>query len=156
MAVRVLVPVDLTEDSAALVRFAAGLSARVGGDLTILHVYSQEAASAALRESGLFLDLYVGRLRSELNFLRAQAGVAGQKARVEVAEGDPVGVILTRAAEFEADLIVMGTHRRTGLSRLLMGSVAEGVLRRAPCPVVLIPFSILAGRPRETATVGTA
>jgi universal stress protein A len=155
-----MVPVDLTDDSAALVRCAAGLCSRVGGELTILHVYSAEAALAALRESGLFLDLYVARLRSELNFLRAQAGITGLKARVEVLEGEPVPVILTRATEMETDLIVIGTHRRAGLSRLLMGSVAEGVLRRAPCPVVLIPVSILAsrrdlaGRPRETAAAG--
>ncbi len=152
---RILVPVDLTEDSPALVRYAAGLSARVAGDLTILHVYSEEAASAALRESGLFLDLFVGRLRSELNFLQAQAGVAGQKARVEVLGGNAVEVILMRAVEMKTDLIVMGTHRRTGLSRLLMGSVAEGVLRRAPCPVILIPVGILAGGPREAATADT-
>jgi universal stress protein A len=151
---RIMVPVDLTDDSAALVRCAAGLCTRVGGDLTILHVYSAEAALAALRESGLFLDLYVARLRSELNFLRAQAGLSGLKPRIEVVEGDPVSVILTRAAEMKTDLIVMGTHRRAGLSRLLMGSVAEGVLRRAPCPVVLIPVSILAGRPRETSAAG--
>jgi universal stress protein A len=151
---RIMVPVDLTDDSAALVRCAAGLCTRVGGELTILHVYSAEAALAALRESGLFLDLYVARLRSELNFLRAQAGLSGLKPRVEVVEGEPVPVILTRAAELQADFIVMGTHRRGGLSRLLMGSVAEGVLRRAPCPVVLIPVSILAGRPRETSAAG--
>jgi len=152
---RIVVPVDLTDDSAALVRCAAGLCTRVGGELTILHVYSAEAALAALRESGLFLDLYVARLRSELNFLRAQAGIIGLKPRVEVLEGDPVPVILTRAAEMKADLLVMGTHRRGGLSRLLMGSVAEGVLRRSPCPVVLIPVSILAGRSRETSAAGT-
>jgi len=152
---RIIVPVDLTDESAALVRYAARLSASVGGELNILHVYSRDAAIAALRESGLFLDLYVARLRSELNFLRAQAGIAGQKPRIEVIEGDPVPVILTRAAEMKADLIVMGTHKRAGLPRLLMGSVAEGVLRQAPCPVVLVPLSILAGRPREAAAVGT-
>ena len=152
---RIIVPVDLTDESAALVRYAAGLSARVGGELTILHVYSHDAATAALRESGLFLDLYVARLRSELTFLRAQAGIAGQRPRTEVLDGDPVDVILTRAKEMKADLIVMGTHGRAGLPRLLMGSVAEGVLRRAPCPVVLVPLSILAGQLRETAAVGT-
>lgn len=151
---RIIVPVDLTDESAALVRYAAGLSSRVGGELTILHVYSHEAASAALREAGVFLDLYLARLRSELNFLRAQASVAGQKPRVEVLEGDSVPVILARAAEMKADLIVMGTHGRAGLTRLLMGSVAEGVLRGAPCPVMLIPVNILAGRARETTTAG--
>jgi nucleotide-binding universal stress UspA family protein len=146
---RILVPVDLTEESAALVRYAARLTSLLGGELEILHVYTREAALAALRDEGLFLDLYVSRLRSELNYLKAQAGLAGQRARVEVRQGEPVEVIAERAAQMRADLIVMGTHRRTGLARLLVGSVAAGVLRRAPCPVVLVPARVLAGRARD-------
>jgi len=52
--------------------------------------------------------------------------------------GDTVSEILRTARETGADLIVMGTHGRTGLGRLLLGSVAEGVLRHAPCPVVTV------------------
>ena len=151
---RILVPVDLEPESATLLRCASGLASRVGGELTVLHVYTPEAAAAALREAGLFLDLYVGRLRSELGYLLAQAGAAGRHERIELIEGHPVDVILVRAAQMKADFIVMRTHQRTGLSRLLMGSVAEGVLRRAPCPVVLVPDQILAGRPREAAMAG--
>jgi nucleotide-binding universal stress UspA family protein len=55
-----------------------------------------------------------------------------------LAEGDPVNEILRVAAEEHADFIVLGTHGRTGLSRLLMGSVAENVIRRATCPVVAV------------------
>ncbi|MDR7480936.1 MAG: universal stress protein [Armatimonadota bacterium] len=146
---QVLVPVDLSDESAALVRYAARLASLVGGELEILHVYTRDSAMAALRDEGLFLDLYVSRLRSELNYLKAQAGVAGQRARVEVRQGDPVETIVERAAELRADLIVVGTHRRTGLTRLLVGSVAAGVLRRAPCPVVLVPASVLAGVTRD-------
>ncbi|HET8679951.1 MAG TPA: universal stress protein [bacterium] len=150
---RILVAVDLSKDSAALVRYAAGISARTGGELVILHVYAREEAVTALRDEGLFVDIYVSRLRSELRYLQAQAGTAGQKARVEVITGDPVSQITTRAHELEVDLIVMGTHGRTGLPRLLMGSVAEGVLRQATCPVLLAPVRILAGQPRERAAV---
>ena len=49
--------------------------------------------------------------------------------------GDPATEIVRVAADHSADVIVMGTHGRTGLSRLLLGSVAEAVLRKAPCPV---------------------
>ncbi len=146
---RILVPVDLGDESAALVRYAARLAAVLGGELEIVHVYTREGAMAALRDEGLFLDLYVSRLRSELHYLKAQAGIAGQRARVEVRRGDPVEGIVTRAVESRADLIVMGTHRRTGLARLLVGSVAAGVLRRAPCPVVLVPARVLAGQARD-------
>jgi nucleotide-binding universal stress UspA family protein len=53
-----------------------------------------------------------------------------------VMEGDPVEMILRAAEETNSDVIVMGTHGRTGLRRLLMGSVAEGVGRKAPCSVL--------------------
>lgn len=152
---RILVAVDLSEDSGALVRYAAGISARGGGELVILHVYAREGAMTALRDEGLFVDIYVSRLRSELRYLQAQAGTAGRKARVEVITGDPVSQITTRAHELGVDLIVMGTHGRTGLPRLLMGSVAEGVLRQATCPVLLVPVRILAAQPRERAAVST-
>ena len=58
--------------------------------------------------------------------------------RVEslVMEGDPVDMILRAAEETHSDMIVMGTHGRTALARLLLGSVAEAVLRKAPCPVL--------------------
>jgi nucleotide-binding universal stress UspA family protein len=53
-------------------------------------------------------------------------------------EGDPATVLVETAQETEADLMVMGTHGRSGLTRLVMGSVAEDVLRRAPCPVMTV------------------
>jgi nucleotide-binding universal stress UspA family protein len=64
-------------------------------------------------------------------------------------EGDPIGEILRAAAEVPCDLIVMGTHGRTGLARLLMGSVAEEVVRKAPCPVVTVktPFPVATPTP---------
>jgi nucleotide-binding universal stress UspA family protein len=55
-----------------------------------------------------------------------------------IAEGDPVTEILRVAAEEQADFIVLGTHGRTGVQRLLTGSVAENVIRRAQCPVVVV------------------
>ena len=51
--------------------------------------------------------------------------------------GDPAGEIIRLAEEEQADMIVLGTHGRTGMTRLLMGSVAEAVVRRAPCPVLV-------------------
>ncbi|MGH2406214.1 MAG: universal stress protein [bacterium] len=151
---RILVPVDLSNDSAALVRYAAGISVRAG-ELIILHVYAREGAEVALRDEGLFIDIYVGRLRSELRYLEAQAGTAGKKARVEVIAGDPAATIVARAHEVGADLIVMGTHGRTGVPRLLMGSVAEAVLRQTACPVLLMPLRIVAAQqPQERAAVG--
>lgn len=151
---RILVPVDLEPASGALLRYAVQLATRLGAELAVLHVYTSEAAMAALREAGLFLDLYAGRLRSELSYLLTQAGGAGRHDRIEVIEGQPVEAIVARARQLRADLIVMGTHQRRGLSRLLMGSVAEGVVRRAPCPVILAPDQMVLERPREVAVAG--
>lgn len=67
-----------------------------------------------------------------------------RELRVEtrVADGDPAFNIIEAAKEVEADIIVIGTHGRTGLGRLLMGSVAEEVLRKAPCPVMTVKAGI--------------
>lgn len=153
--VRILVPVDLEPASGALLRYAVGLATRVGAELTVLHVYTAEAAMAALREYGLFLDLYVERLRSELSYLLIQAGGAWRPDRIEVIQGHPVEAIVARARQLPADVIVMGTHQRRGLSRLLVGSVAEGVLRQAPCPVILAPNQSVQERSRQVAGAST-
>jgi nucleotide-binding universal stress UspA family protein len=65
-----------------------------------------------------------------------RAGIAVRSALCET--GDPATTILERAASGKYDLLVMGTHGRTGLSHMLMGSVAEKVVRRAPCPVLTV------------------
>lgn len=67
---------------------------------------------------------------------RLEVRGADVRAERRLEEGDPVAEILRVAREIDASLIVLGTHGRTGLSRLLMGSVAEQVVRNAPCPVL--------------------
>ncbi len=81
--------------------------------------------------------------------------LAGEELDVEyrVEEGDPIELILNLAAETGCDLIVLGTHGRTGLGRLLRGSIAEDVVRRAPCPVVTVKTrSTLAASSSSTRT----
>jgi nucleotide-binding universal stress UspA family protein len=79
---------------------------------------------------------------------QANAGLAREEARVRAAGlacesatlfGRPDTEIVARAAETKADLIVMGTHGRSGLAHALMGSVAEHVVRHAPCPILIVP-----------------
>jgi nucleotide-binding universal stress UspA family protein len=77
-----------------------------------------------------------GQAMEMLQALRAPSPMVTIEHRL--LEGDPATVIVETAAETGADIIVMGTHGRAGLSRLVMGSVAEEVLRRAPCPVLTI------------------
>lgn len=78
------------------------------------------------------------RALQERNLKTLQTETAGIPTEVRLVEGDPVAEIVRLAKETGSELIVMGTHGWTGLSRLLMGSVAEGVVRTATCPVLTI------------------
>jgi nucleotide-binding universal stress UspA family protein len=92
-------------------------------------------------------DGYRAALEVRLRQTHAADLAAGVAYRIE--DGDPAAEILRVAREIGCDLIVMGTHGRTGLGRLLLGSVAERVLREAPCPVVTVkvpPASSLSPR----------
>jgi nucleotide-binding universal stress UspA family protein len=66
-----------------------------------------------------------------------------------VEAADPRDLILATAARIDADLIVMGTHGRRGISRLVLGSVAEDIVRRAPCPVLAVRFDLVPLRVEE-------
>ena len=79
-------------------------------------------------------------LRAEFSKVMAEHGVKGDPAVAEAsAIGDVSEVVLKAAAEFDADLLVMGTHGRRGFQRLILGSVAERCVRQATLPVLLIP-----------------
>jgi nucleotide-binding universal stress UspA family protein len=117
------------------------LAAESGATLIIAHVDEYREASAALGEAAL---LYVDPagfddrrdIRNKLEQVRpANLRVAYEHRYLE---GGPIHEIVAFAERERVDLIVMGSHGRTGLARLLMGSVAEGVARRAPCPVLIV------------------
>jgi nucleotide-binding universal stress UspA family protein len=148
---RILVAVDLSPASEALVEFATRLASRVRAELVLIHVYSVEDAQAAQQEAGLYLDRFLEHLRGEVGYLVSKAGTNVRQVRIVIAEGSPVDAILQRASEDDVEMIVMGTHGRTGLPRLLVGSVAEGVLRRAPCPVIVVPYRKLVRSQQEVA-----
>ncbi|HEY7187575.1 MAG TPA: universal stress protein [Vicinamibacterales bacterium] len=76
--------------------------------------------------------------RQQLAALAARARTAGVRVSVLLREGDPPDQIIRAARSTKADLIVMGTHGRRGLRKLLLGSVAERVVAAAPCPVVTV------------------
>jgi nucleotide-binding universal stress UspA family protein len=80
------------------------------------------------------------------------------RAEHRLAEGDAAAEIVRVADEIKADLVVMGTHGRTGLGRLLMGSVAEQVVRKAPCPVLTLttPFGASISPAADEESAGTA
>lgn len=82
---------------------------------------------------------FLGRMRAAAEeALRACAPVTDTRVFHHVIEGDAAGAILSIAEDVEADLVVVGTHGRTGVGRLMMGSVAEKVVRQAGCPVLVM------------------
>jgi nucleotide-binding universal stress UspA family protein len=111
---------------------AVALAEKHGAALTILYVYTPQASGSG----------GPGRGEDERTYWRNQLGqIRPVDARIPVRhvllEGDPASEIVRHATETGADLIVMGTHGRTGLERLLMGSVAEKVMREALCSVLV-------------------
>jgi len=139
---RILVPVDFSKHSERAVRVAAQLARRYGSALEIVHVY-EPIAYALPGDYSLFTAQQLDALCAELNRQLAamkELAIAGGVSQVKtrLRHGPCARGICDLAREGAFDVIVMGTHGRSGASRLLLGSVAERVLRSAPCPVLTV------------------
>jgi nucleotide-binding universal stress UspA family protein len=132
----ILLPTDFSPYSDTAFRLACSVARDYGARLILLHVVSPPVM--VYGEGVLPVDPVENRntLLERLQELASRALKIPVDHRV--VEGDAATVILQVAEETKCDLIVMGTHGRTGLGRLLMGSVAEKVSRRAPCPVLTV------------------
>ena len=151
----ILCPVDFSETSDLAMQYALALARMNGASLTLLHVVAP-AMAALPGEAGLLAvpqtdlqeitDACLSRLASIADSIQDQ----GVPVDFKVVSGVPFLEIARYAGEHETDLIVMGSRGRTGLSHLLIGSVAERVLRKAPCPVLTVKERFKA-EPREDA-----
>jgi nucleotide-binding universal stress UspA family protein len=131
----VLHPTDFSERSDHAFRLACALARDCGARLFVLHVLR----SPLVLYGGGAPPPGAGQAEEEWNKLRQlQPRATGVQVVPCLAEGDPAEAILRAARETRCDLILMGTHGRTGLGRLLMGSVAEQVVRKAPCAVLMV------------------
>lgn len=134
---RILVPTDFSESSYAAVRHGVELARERHAALILLHV--GDAAAKVATEFPLGLDASLSDAERErlLRILTPAEHIAVHPEFV-MCSGSPAEEIVRCATEREVDLIVMGTHGRGGVSHLLLGSVAEKVIRTAPCPVLVI------------------
>jgi nucleotide-binding universal stress UspA family protein len=136
----ILYPTDFSKPSEYAFELAAALARDHGARLVILHVLPPTIIYGELVPvPPTPPDDYLPKMWEAFHRLEA-ADPRARELRVEarVVEGAPADAIREIAEEVGASLIVMGTHGRTGLSRLLMGSVAEEVLRKAACPVMTV------------------
>jgi nucleotide-binding universal stress UspA family protein/predicted transcriptional regulator len=137
---KILCPVDFDENSMKALDVAADLARQNEGTALLLHVVSMIVVPARL--PGYF-DLYLSQgetARARLKEI-AHKRLAGLKYEILAEMGDPADIIVTTGSTAGADLIVMATNGRRGFSRLLLGSVAERVLRQSTCPVLTVRYS---------------
>lgn len=144
-AQKILFPVDFSEAGQHALALATSLARDSGATLIIAHVEEPPMAYGGG-------EMYYGVEEPNHEELRTSlASVMPTDPNVpcihKLMIGDPAEAIVQLAESDHVDLIVMGTHGRTGLTRLLMGSVAEAVVRRAPCPVLTVkqPAAVPAG-----------
>jgi nucleotide-binding universal stress UspA family protein len=140
---RILIPTDFSKHSANALTYAAAFADKFGAELHLLHV---------VQELGIFIpdsvtgvppvtppvDVMTAAAREALEKAIRENNLDRFKAVADVRAGAPFYEIIRYAKEKDIDLIVMGTHGRGGLVHVLLGSVTEKVVRKAPCPVLTV------------------
>jgi nucleotide-binding universal stress UspA family protein len=145
MIQRILVPVDFSDPSLRALDYAIEFSRRLKSRLIVLHVVEPVYYPMAADMYGVGIDLgnvyeQIERAaRTQLSRLAAKLRTRRVEVRTLLSVGTAPQMIAQSAKKLKADLIIMSTHGRTGLSHVLMGSVAERVVRTAACPVLTVP-----------------
>lgn len=137
---RLLCPVDLSDASRRALDYALALARQHDASLRVLQVVDFHGwAGGQIEGLDAIAASSVAALEEQLGWWVARSLNADAGAATEVREGAVVPGILATATEMNADLIVVGTHGRSGFERFALGSVAEKVVRRAACPVLVVP-----------------
>jgi CBS domain-containing protein len=134
---RILSPIDFDDASIRAVETAADFARQNDGTVLLFHVVPMILPPAG---TPIYVDVYKGQeetARQKLDEI-ARRHLRGVKYEISTHMGDPAASILRAATRLAADVIVMATHGRSGFTRVFLGSVAEVVLREAPCPVLTV------------------
>ncbi len=121
---RIAVPTDFSPESEKAIVYAAALARRMGSAVYLVNVLKDPEGYHEARER-------LARLASRL-------AIGTRRVALDVRTGEPAEGIAEAAERYGVDLVVMATHGRTGVSRVVSGSVAEDVIRRAECPVLVL------------------
>jgi nucleotide-binding universal stress UspA family protein len=140
---RILFPTDFSENVQAAQKYACALAEQFHAELHLLHVMVDPAI--VIPEPGTFFpipDTFLAELKERtekaLDGALDATWCAGKTVQRVIRRGTPFVEIVRYAKDVDADLIVIGTHGRGGLAHVLLGSVAEKVVRKAPCPVLTV------------------
>ena len=139
---RILWPTDFSELAKGALPHAVGLAADAGAELVMLHVVTPPPPYSMPEIAGEVWTEMLQKQRAaaekELHGLAEQVKGPNIQIRTVLAEGAPFDQILRTAERLRCDVIVIATHGHTGLAHAIIGSVAENVVRRAPCPVLTV------------------
>jgi nucleotide-binding universal stress UspA family protein len=138
---KILVPLDFSDQADKVLDWAAHLAEEHGSALVLLHVYHLPVEFQQLEGAYLPPDFWTNvKKEAEQQLAAYAAKLADRNFEVVplVREGYPATVIVEETETQGADMIVIGTHGHTGLKHLLLGSIAERVVQKAPCPVLTV------------------
>jgi nucleotide-binding universal stress UspA family protein len=130
MTIHILVATDGSEESREAVRFGASLTRALSGRLTLVHIVPPHPSEEPPRDPH--------DVDALLNSAQAEAAKYGVEVTTRVEVGDPAEAIVGVRREIAADMLVVGTHGRKGIARVVLGSVAESLYKRALCPVAVV------------------
>jgi nucleotide-binding universal stress UspA family protein len=138
---------DFSEHSDKAVRFATTLANKFGARVALLHVVEDPLVTGAWRAEAFVSNMpellsgLITSAQAHLDEVKKDLAAHGYVVETAVIAGQPARSIVEHATSGDFDLIVMGTHGRTGLSHALLGSVAERVVQKAPCAVLTVRAS---------------
>ncbi len=139
---KVLCPIDFSEPARAALRTAVEITRQFGAELTLFHAYELPGYTlpegSVVASPKMLQDLADQADAHLLEWKKLAEGWGAQPVRTAKGIGEPALEVVELAREMGADLVVVGTHGRTGLRHALLGSVAERVVRRSGCPVLTV------------------
>lgn len=144
---RILVPVDYSACSRAALEFATEFATATGASLDVVHVWDKPtyvSDAILVRQDGAaprsLVEIVRDNAERDMSEFLASAGMADSPFLTRrLISGEPASKLLEELARGEHDLVIVGTHGRTGFSHFLLGSVAEKLVRLSPVPVLVVP-----------------
>jgi nucleotide-binding universal stress UspA family protein len=134
----IVAPVDLDEHSGKVISYAAHMAEKLAAKLTVLHIVEPIRSMGDMILGSATIEDFNAKRYSQSKELLSKLIADWSGCKAELIVGEIVEEIVNFAKKREADLIIIGTHGSKGIEKLLLGSVAERVVKRAPCPTLVM------------------